>query len=155
MSVSARAQVAQAAQERMAIGSPQYRSAHLQPLPHRSGSQGAQGEGAGMTIKPTSGPARTSPDAQPIPGSPGTGAAAGSPTALEKFALACLAESRVDFGDLDGGWIQDAAEALGLLVRVQVTEPCGENCNCAECGDFPMDCLRYAPDVLAMIEEKP
>jgi len=37
-------------------------------------------------------------------------------------------------GDLDGGELQDAAVAFGLLeLRTPApTEPCGENCGCAE-----------------------
>lgn len=61
-----------------------------------------------------------------------------------KFGLAVLEESRTDLGDIDGGWIQDKAESLGLLERVTVTEPCGEECRCAEYGDFPHECLRYS-----------
>lgn len=38
-------------------------------------------------------------------------------------------------------------QRLGLLVKVPVTEPCGDGCNCAEYGDFQQDCLRLAPDV--------
>ena len=72
-------------------------------------------------------------------------------TPLEKFALAVLAESRDSLGDLDGGWLQDKAEELGLLVRVPVTEPCGEACRCE---DFPSDCLRYSAEVKTMVEMK-
>jgi hypothetical protein len=46
--------------------------------------------------------------------------------------------------DLDGGSVQDRAEEIGLLIRVRVTEPCGEDCNCTEYGDFPQMCLRNA-----------
>lgn len=68
-------------------------------------------------------------------------------TALEQFGLAVLEESRDSLADLDGGWIQDKAEKLGLLVRVTVTEPCGDDCRCAEYDDFPMECLRYSSEV--------
>jgi len=71
-------------------------------------------------------------------------------TPLAKFALAVLQESRVELADLDGGWLQDKAEALGLLVRVPVTEPCGEKCRCE---DFPQDCLRYSAEVDARLKE--
>ena len=70
--------------------------------------------------------------------------------ALTKFGLAVLEESRDELGDLDGGWLQDKAEELGLLVRVPVTEPCGELCRC---DDFPMDCLRYSDSVIAAMQE--
>lgn len=47
---------------------------------------------------------------------------------------------------MDGGEIQDWGEELGLLVRVEATEPCGEGCVCAEyTNDFPTDCYRPAP----------
>ncbi len=72
-------------------------------------------------------------------------------TPLEQFGLACLKESRSELADLDGGWLQDKAEELGLLVWVPVTEPCGENCRCE---DFPTECLRYSPDMLAVIKEQ-
>jgi hypothetical protein len=62
---------------------------------------------------------------------------------LAAFGLAVLEESRMELADLDGGWLQDKAEELGLLVRVTVAEPCGEQCRCAEYGDFPRECLRY------------
>lgn len=46
-------------------------------------------------------------------------------------------------GDLDGGYLQDTAVECGLLAFVEVAEPCGENCNCAEYYDeFPAQCLR-------------
>ena len=73
--------------------------------------------------------------------------------ALEQFGLACLIEMRDEFGDLDGGWLQDKAEALGLLVRVDVTEPCGEGCSCAQYDDFPQMCLRPSEAVQKSIEE--
>jgi hypothetical protein len=45
-------------------------------------------------------------------------------------------------GDVDGGFLQDAALACGLLTPVTATEPCGENCQCAEFDDFPQTCYR-------------
>lgn len=65
-------------------------------------------------------------------------------TPLERFGLAVLEESRNEIGDVDGGWLQEEAVKLGLLVSVHVTEPCGEGCRCAEYGDFPQDCLRQS-----------
>jgi len=67
---------------------------------------------------------------------------------LAAFARAILEESREELADLDGGWLQDKAEELGLLVRVEVSEPCGDGCSCE---DFPQDCLRYSPAVQAAI----
>lgn len=72
---------------------------------------------------------------------------------LAQFALAVLEESRSELADLDGGWIQDRAEKLGLLVCVPVTEPCGDECRCAEYGAFPQDCLRYSAEVSAAISK--
>lgn len=61
----------------------------------------------------------------------------------EAFGHWCLNELRENIGDdLDGGAAQDKAEELGLLIRVQVTESCGDRCVCAEYGDFPQECLR-------------
>jgi hypothetical protein len=71
---------------------------------------------------------------------------------LAAFGLAVLEESRCELADLDGGWIQDKAQELGLLMSVPVAEPCGENCHCAEYGDFPQDCLRYSEDVKRIAE---
>ena len=61
---------------------------------------------------------------------------------LAKFGRLVLDEHRSELGDLDGGWLQDQAEACGVLVRVLVTERCGDGCRCVEYGDFPMECLR-------------
>ena len=65
---------------------------------------------------------------------------------LAKFGEWVLEELRGDNigDDLDGGAAQDKAEEMGLLVRVRVTEPCGERCQCAEWDDFPQICLRRA-----------
>lgn len=66
---------------------------------------------------------------------------------LIDFARWVIAEHREHCGDIDGGSIQDKLEELGLLVSVPVTEPCGENCLCAEYGDFPQECLRLADGI--------
>lgn len=58
------------------------------------------------------------------------------------FARAVMEAHRDGFGDVDGGFIQDMGEKFGLLHNVPVTEPCGEECNCAEYGEFPQNCLR-------------
>lgn len=77
-------------------------------------------------------------------------------TPLEKFGLACLREHRCEIADIDGGWAQDKATELGLLVNVRVTEPCGEGCRCVEYDDFPQDCLRYSDEMQRLIgEQKP
>jgi len=68
---------------------------------------------------------------------------------LKAFALWALAGYRGgELGDIDGGDLQDKAEALGLLVGVTVTEPCGEGCNCMDWDDFPQTCYRI-PEWLA------
>ena len=75
-------------------------------------------------------------------------------SALEKFALAVLEESRNELCDLDGGWLQDKAEELGLLVREEAVEACDEEwCKCAEYGDFPQSCLRYSELTRAAIKK--
>jgi len=77
-------------------------------------------------------------------------------TRLAEFGLLCLMESRDNIGDdLDGGFIQDTAEAMGLLARHPVTEPCCSDCPCADYGDFPQECLRYAPDVQVIVNALP
>jgi hypothetical protein len=65
---------------------------------------------------------------------------------LVDFGRWCLRHMREPApGDIDGGEAQDEAKRLGLLVEVEATEPCGENCACAEYhGEFPVTCLREA-----------
>jgi hypothetical protein len=76
----------------------------------------------------------------------------GSDRDLAKFAILVLEESRDELTDLDGGWLQDTAEECGLLVRVEVTEPCGDVCQCAEYGDFPQECLRYPEEIKTLVD---
>jgi|CXWL01.1.fsa_nt_gi hypothetical protein len=66
--------------------------------------------------------------------------------ALAEFGRWCLDRMRSPApGDIDGGEAQEEAERLGLLVRVTCTEPCGEQCTCAEYhGEGPWECLRPA-----------
>ena len=70
---------------------------------------------------------------------------------LAAFGAWALASHREELGDLDGCSIQDKAEELGLLVRVQVNGPCGEACLCVEWDDFPLECLRYSDSTRATI----
>jgi hypothetical protein len=70
------------------------------------------------------------------------------PSPLELFAMEVIDNSREYMGDVDGGWIQDRAAALGILVETPVTEACGEECQCAEFG-FPSECYRYSAAVQA------
>lgn len=63
--------------------------------------------------------------------------------ALADFGILVFNAHREHLGDLDGAWLQDAAEACGLLVWVTVPEPCGDSCRCAEYYDeAPYQCLR-------------
>lgn len=71
--------------------------------------------------------------------------------ALLSFAAKVLEGHREDLADLDGAWLQETAQACGLLVEVPVTEPCAEECRCAEYGDFPQDCLRYHEGLEALL----
>lgn len=72
---------------------------------------------------------------------------------LREFAAYILAEFWE--GPPDGDMIQDEAVRLGLLRGVTVTEPCGENCNCAEWDEFPMTCYRKTELVGASVPGKP
>jgi len=58
-----------------------------------------------------------------------------------------LAERTWEGGELDGGELQDLLLEAGILVPVEVAEPCGENCNCADYDcEFPTTCNRLAPE---------
>jgi hypothetical protein len=75
---------------------------------------------------------------------------------LIRFAAKVIDQARGDGypGDVDGGWLQDTMEVLGVLEPVTVTEPCSEDgCPCAECGDFPMECYRLPADVQFVLAE--
>ncbi len=67
--------------------------------------------------------------------------------ALTELGRWTLLQQRETFGDIDSGSVQDKAKELGLLIEVPVTEPCGEDCTCAEYGEFPQVCLRLADEV--------
>lgn len=58
---------------------------------------------------------------------------------LRGFARAIL-DGWPEVPQWDGCDLQDIAVKFGLLEARRVTEPCGENCQCAEWDDFPMDC---------------
>lgn len=76
------------------------------------------------------------------------------PVGLAKYAVAVLGESRESLGDLDGGFLQDTAEACGVIAPVKVTEPCDPMaCACAEAGEFPMECYRYTKEVRQAIQD--
>lgn len=68
--------------------------------------------------------------------------ASGDAAKLGAFAASILNLDEDWIGDVDGGTLQDAAEKYALLQAVEVTEACGEGCNCAGYGDFPQTCYR-------------
>ena len=49
----------------------------------------------------------------------------------------------------DGGDIQELEVSCGLLVPVEVSESCGDECNCY---DFPVTCYRESPLALACLK---
>jgi hypothetical protein len=48
--------------------------------------------------------------------------------------------------DLEGGTRQDLAVKHGVLIGHDVTEPCGEMCECADAGEWPLTCYRLAEE---------
>jgi hypothetical protein len=70
------------------------------------------------------------------------------------FAAKVLRAHRND-KHLDDFELQDAAAHLGLLGRVEVTAPCGDDCQCEGYGDFPQDCLRLTDAGKALLAEYP
>lgn len=53
-------------------------------------------------------------------------------------------------GDVDYDDLHHAAITTGVVIEVNVTEPCGEHCICSSCvgsDGFPTTCIRYAPGV--------
>lgn len=71
---------------------------------------------------------------------------------LRRFAGKVLLSAREHMGDVDGGDIQGWAVESGLLKEVQATEPCGEHCECASVGDFPLACFLYTGAGLSALE---
>ena len=64
---------------------------------------------------------------------------------LRLFAGKAIQAARVnEIGDWDGGEMQDAMVASGLLDEVTVHAPCGDSCRCAEYDDFPQTCYRVS-----------
>jgi hypothetical protein len=51
--------------------------------------------------------------------------------------------------DVDGSDMQELAAKHGLIVEREVTERCGESCECAEIGEIPGKCFFYAEDAIA------
>lgn len=57
-------------------------------------------------------------------------------------------------GDLDYDDLHKTAVATGVVIEVNVTKPCREDCVCSSYvrGDgFPTTCIRYAPGVKEII----
>lgn len=74
-------------------------------------------------------------------------------TPLERYGLAVLGAHRQEIGDLDGAFLQETAQACGLLEGVEVAEACGEECRCAEYDGFPQVCLRLKPEYQAKMDQ--
>jgi len=55
---------------------------------------------------------------------------------LAGFAREILDNWPDDWGSWDGYQLQDLAEKHKILIPRTVTEPCGDNCNCAECYTY-------------------
>lgn len=74
---------------------------------------------------------------------------------LAALGLAVLKAHRCDSGcDIDGGTLQDMAEKAGALERRTVTEPCCEQCACADCGaDFPTECFFVPEEIEPLMED--
>ena len=65
------------------------------------------------------------------------------------LALAKLGRWALDMLETDGYVDLSAVEAMNKAVELKlmvgaVTERCGENCNCAQYGVFPLTCFRLA-----------
>lgn len=65
---------------------------------------------------------------------------------LAAFGWACLQEHRQEMADIDGFAAQELALKAGVIEEREVTEPCGDNCVCAEVADFPTRCYFIAED---------
>ena len=72
---------------------------------------------------------------------------------LARFGAWAAGEFREHMVGVDGGDAQDAMERIGVLVKVRVTESCGEICNCAEDNLFPTDCYKFTPGVAQIVKE--
>jgi len=67
---------------------------------------------------------------------------------LAEFAQRVLGEWP-DVGDVDGMDLQEIGEATGVLVAVEMTRPCGGDCNCNEYyspEEWPVKCYRLNLD---------
>ncbi len=71
---------------------------------------------------------------------------------LRKFVGRVLGEARQYMSDIDGGDVQAWAVECGLLEEWTATEPCGEQCECAEVADFPTRCYRLTETGKAAID---
>ncbi|MFN8701078.1 MAG: hypothetical protein ACK52I_06610 [Pseudomonadota bacterium] len=64
--------------------------------------------------------------------------------ALRKFSLTMIRESWKSEG-VDGEFVQTEAVKFGLLKEETMQKACGDNCGCAEYGEFPLNCYRLTP----------
>jgi len=71
---------------------------------------------------------------------------------LRKFVGRVLGEARQYMSDIDGGDVQGWAVECGLLEEWTASEPCGEQCECAEVTDFPTRCYRLTETGKAAID---
>ena len=74
-----------------------------------------------------------------------TGVERGAAKILADFSRKVIREMW-EGGEVDGGWIQDTAVEIGVLVPVEMAEPCGALCSCAEYqgeDGFPITCFRF------------
>jgi hypothetical protein len=58
-----------------------------------------------------------------------------------EFTKWVMTQHRDEMGDVDACSIQDKAESLGLLMKEERSEPCGEACVCAEVSEPPYECF--------------
>lgn len=76
---------------------------------------------------------------------------------IERLACAVIDQHRNDGypGDVDGGWLQEEMQRLGMLREVPVTESCAvgehDNCVCEEYGEIPGNCTRLTPDMVKLM----
>lgn len=70
---------------------------------------------------------------------------------VAQFGASILARFHDDLCDLDGFDIEQHALEAGVIRKEQVSEPCGEDCVCAEYG-MPSECNVYTDGVTAIID---
>lgn len=74
--------------------------------------------------------------------------------ALRGFAQAMFeASDWPDGGDIDGFEFQELATKFGLLEPKEMTERCGEVCQCADMDEPPFTCYRKTPLLTGRVAE--